>query len=516
MRLLIRRLMAGAAFCAATVSGFYMLNAGTEPTAEHIGSPKSFLALDTFESVPGQTGLPAGWERAIGYPGWFSLQTGKDGQGQALRIDGRKGIASLYRFFEPQTGIFTVELDVSMIDDAKGLLCLYLGMDTWVEDYEKWIVCVKCDNRNSKSPAPFEFFSKKWQTTKVTPEPLRWHHLKYVVNVPSQYFDLWIDGELAVSKCAFRNPGNKLSCLMLLTQGREENGKPMSPSNGMLVDNVAIYPTAIRPPDTAPVAPGAVPQTITAVAASTNKSTTGVPAKPGYKLTFHDEFDGNSLNMNLWNYGRFPGQAITDEKLIKEYYPYELKDGVLKLCLEKRRKGKELNMDNYTAKAAETYTAPGIATYKKFEQEYGWFEMRCKMPKAYGVWTGFWLYPIHGIPGNAEIDIFEALTKYNDRIFFTVHPSWEKIHKNNYGKAGIRVPGLGDDFHVYALNWEPGKLTLYVDGMSVYEYTGDGIPSGPLYIIVSCRTGGWGGNFVDESALPDNFEIDYVRVYQKE
>jgi beta-glucanase (GH16 family) len=283
-----------------------------------------------------------------------------------------------------------------------------------------------------------------------------------------------------------------------------------------VIDNVAVYPTTVRPPDGAPIVAGMMPPppVYSAVAVPAADAAT---AKPGYRLTFQDEFDGTALDMSRWNYGRTPKDAVKAPKLIQDTYPCEVKDGVLNLRIEKRRRTCEIkpgDMTEYSAKALATYTAPGIATWNKFQQAYGWFEIRCRMPKAYGIWTGFWLLPLQRCEGAAEIDIFESLTRWNDQISFALHPHWPDGGK--FGHAGIWVPGLADGFHVYALSWEPDKLTLYVDGVPVDEYTGKGVPSAAKYIIVSCRTGGWAGDFVDESALPDDFVIDYVRVYQRE
>ena len=245
-------------------------------------------------------------------------------------------------------------------------------------------------------------------------------------------------------------------------------------------------------------------------------------SKPGWTLTFQDEFDSDTLNEDLWNLGRTKHKVKHKESTLREIYPYELNGGVLKLRVEKRKtpdatKAEEFRSENfapYTAKAIATYTAPAIATWGKFTQAYGWFEARCKMPKALGIWEGFWLYPEKPRPEACEIDIFESLTRWDDKISLAIHPKLKGV--KSWGKGKVAVPGLSDDFHVYAVNWEPGKVTYYVDGKPVGEYLGKGVPSAPLYIIVSCRTGGWAGDAVDEGALPDDFEIDYVRVYRKE
>ncbi|HBL77082.1 MAG: hypothetical protein A2W90_19075 [Bacteroidetes bacterium GWF2_42_66] len=463
-----------------------------------------FMVMDTFDAMSGQIGIQEGWDRCTNPPGLVSIQQGKDG-GKGLMVDGRDGVVCLRRLFSPQTGVFTAEMDVCMLSTPQALFRISIAGDTWYEDYEKLPVGFMRDNRSGTTPQPFKYYNKGWQDTKITPELSRWYHLKFVVDVPNQCYDVWIDGVLKGSKCAFRNPAEEVNCLSVLVMGREDPMYSFAPGDAVAIDNVIIYPKTERPPEGSFVETYDIP----------NGETTPAPVgKPGYSLTFQDEFDGNELNKNLWNIARTRG-AIVPDSLVQEFYPYEIKNGILNLRIEERRNKDITFNDGYLGEAVKNYTAPVIASFNKFEQEYGWFEIRCKMPKTFGIWAGFWLFPVKGSPGAAEIDIFESLSKFNDRIFFNIHYHWV-TPKINYRKPGIWVPGLADGFHTYALDWQPGKITMHVDGTKVYEYTGNDVPVGPLYIIVSCRTGGWGGPFVDNNSLPDNFEIDYVRVYKKE
>jgi|GEM_PF-1760506 len=479
-----------------------------EISGESVNTVGQFLAFDTFDDDVARGNLPTGWELSIGYPDDVFTLPGKDGKGQRLFIDGGKGEMSLSRFFQPQKEQFTVELDLSPVALPRGLVALYIGGDFWAWDYKEWPVCLKYEFKKDLNRASqFSYYDKSWRMTEILPGKNHWYHLKYVIDVPNQCFDLWLDGANIVSKGAFRNPTSEISCLMFYMMPRDEKVH-----DELLINNLKIYEGTSVPPNGAAVTPVLMPnrKEITSDEHPINKS--------GYRLTFNDEFSDNTLDANLWNFGRFPTDAVIDETRMKEIYPYELKDGVIKLRVEKRG---NTSLDNeaisdYTQKAIASYTAPAIATWNKFEQAYGWFEIRCKMPKAYGIWEGFWLVPVKSYrgAGTAEIDVFESLSRINDRIHLALHPHWD--NGAEYVNQGIRVPGLADDFHVYAINWEPEKLTYYVDGKPIGEYTGTGLPSKPLYLIVSCRTGGWAGTYVDESALPDDFEIDYVRVYQKE
>ena len=79
-----------------------------------------------------------------------------------------------------------------------------------------------------------------------------------------------------------------------------------------------------------------------------------------------------------------------------------------------------------------------------------------------------------------------------------------------------------DEYHIYSIEWTGQKITTYVDGNKQLEYANRGLGrddwpyDDPFYIILNLAWGGdWGGaQGVDESALPVEMMIDYVRVYQ--
>lgn len=166
------------------------------------------------------------------------------------------------------------------------------------------------------------------------------------------------------------------------------------------------------------------------------------------------------------------------------------------------------------------YTSGLISSWEKFSQTYGWFEIRAKLPQAEGTWPSFWLLPEKPIgPGGtyspaAEIDILEHVTHLGNEVFVGMH--W-----NGYGKDhqmwGMQpaIPSLLKGFHTFALNWQPKQLTFYIDGKPMAEHTGAEVPSVPLYLNIAAPVGGDFGGTINDAALPDTFQIDYVRVYQK-
>ena len=103
--------------------------------------------------------------------------------------------------------------------------------------------------------------------------------------------------------------------------------------------------------------------------------------RPGWKLTFQDEFDGDALNSQKWN-PNDPWERERNHEL-QAYVrdAFEVRDGVLRIQADKRQAF-------YSGKQ-RTYTSGMMTTYGKFSQLYGRFEIRCRVPKGKGMWPAF-------------------------------------------------------------------------------------------------------------------------------
>ncbi len=159
--------------------------------------------------------------------------------------------------------------------------------------------------------------------------------------------------------------------------------------------------------------------------------------------------------------------------------------------------------------------------------KYGYFEARLKLPQGKGTWPAYWMLPknFKNWPADGEIDIMEEVG---------YRPNWlsSAIHCNAYNHA-IKTEKTGEqfiataqsDFHVYALEWTEDYIRGFVDGKCHFEFPNDKQGNKdtwpfdvPFYLKLNLAWGGnWGGaQGVDESILPATYEIDYVRVYQKQ
>jgi beta-glucanase (GH16 family) len=106
------------------------------------------------------------------------------------------------------------------------------------------------------------------------------------------------------------------------------------------------------------------------------------------------------------------------------------------------------------------------------------------------------------------------------------------IHGPGYsGAHGIGAPfslpvgeRFRDDFHLYAIEWEPGVIRWYVDSKQYHQVTPASLPAGtkwvydhPFYLLLNLAVGGqWPGNPDATSTFPQTMLVDYVRVYQRQ
>ena len=186
--------------------------------------------------------------------------------------------------------------------------------------------------------------------------------------------------------------------------------------------------------------------------------------------------------------------------------------------------------ENYTGTDGvnRNYTSARLKTAGKFSQTYGRFEGRIKIPFGQGMWPAFWMLgdDIEKAvwPDCGEIDIMENIGKEPS----TVHGS---IHGPGFsGDDGIeahyRLPGnrrFADDFHVFAVEWEPNAIRFYVDDELYVTRTRADLPPGrkwvfdhPFFLLLNVAVGGdWPGNPDSTTIFPQTMLVDYVRVYQR-
>jgi beta-glucanase (GH16 family) len=175
------------------------------------------------------------------------------------------------------------------------------------------------------------------------------------------------------------------------------------------------------------------------------------------------------------------------------------------------------------------YTSARLMTKKKFAQTYGRFEARIKIPYGQGIWPAFWMLGDDidqvGWPTCGEIDIMENIGREPGVAHGTIHgPGYN-------GAKGIGAPfaltngkRFADDYHLFAVEWEPQAIRFYVDKQLYATRTPSEIPKDakwvydhPFFIILNLAVGGaWPGDPDGTTTFPQAMLVDYVRVYQRE
>jgi beta-glucanase (GH16 family) len=233
---------------------------------------------------------------------------------------------------------------------------------------------------------------------------------------------------------------------------------------------------------------------------------------------WQDEFNYNGLpDSKKWGYD-IGGHGWGNQE--KQYYTKELKNARVengKLIIEAHKEKFENN----------EYTSARLVSKGKGDFLYGRFEIKAKLPKGVGTWPAAWMlateqsYGNQYWPDNGEIDIIEHVGFDQNRIHGNIHTkAFNHTIGTNKGN-NIIATNVSDEFHVYACEWLPDKISIEIDGKSYFTFNRSGSwEQWPFdkkfHLLLNIAIGGgWGGQKgIDDSIFPQKMEIDYVRVYQ--
>ena len=218
--------------------------------------------------------------------------------------------------------------------------------------------------------------------------------------------------------------------------------------------------------------------------------------------------------------------VITGKKESVENPNYQFKKDVNKKAtyLRKFKNLKPDEMPNTVKNKAQLYsdyTSASLTTLKKASWTYGKVEVMAKVPEGKGVWPTIWLLGANraelGWPKCGEIDIMEYTRKRSSNIFSNVHfANSSNVHVANSGNISLDVsPSL--DFHKYSVEWDAKKIKFFIDDKLYHTVSTNNAGetfNKPFYLLINLALGGPFAGPVDDSALPQKFMIDYVRVYQ--
>ena len=126
-----------------------------------------------------------------------------------------------------------------------------------------------------------------------------------------------------------------------------------------------------------------------------------------------------------------------------------------------------------------------------------------------------------GWPKSGEIDIMEIIGKEPANAYGTLHgPGYSGEHANSRASA-LEGAQYGDDFHVFAVEWEPKQIRWYRDGIHYHTATpetvkGEWVFEHPFFVLLNLAVGGYWPGYPDATTpFPRQMLVDYVRVYRK-
>jgi len=262
-------------------------------------------------------------------------------------------------------------------------------------------------------------------------------------------------------------------------------------------------------------------------------------AQDGWKLVWSDEFNGSGApDPAVWNFEH--GFVRNHED---QWYQSEnaFQEGGL-LIIEARKEHKpnptyQAGSQNWgRSREFIEYTSACITSSRKKTFLYGRLEVKAKIPVAGGSWPAIWTLG-SGMewPSCGEIDVMEyyriggvphilANAAWgNDRQWGSV---WNS-KKIPYRHFTDKDPHWADKFHVWRMDWDESFLRIYLDDELLNEVDltttingsrgrGENPFKKPQYILLNLALGGDNGGKIDDSAFPMRYEIDYVRIYEKE
>jgi beta-glucanase (GH16 family) len=253
--------------------------------------------------------------------------------------------------------------------------------------------------------------------------------------------------------------------------------------------------------------------------------------KHGWKLVWQDEFNYTGFpDAKKWDYET--GYVRNNEQ---QFYTHARKknvsvsNGLLTIAGKKEKYPNPFykkGSSNWKYQYSTTsYTSASINTEGLAGWQYGRIEVKAKMPKGGGMWPAIWMMGTNrkkvGWPGCGEIDIMEFIGNHPTDIYGTIHfPDAQKEHRSSGGKTTDTT--LSNQFHVYAIEWNKEAIDLYFDDRMYHHFVIDSAGTGsnnpfrkPFYLLINLAMGAdWPGP-IDDTILPQQFVVDYVRVYKK-
>ncbi|GAB4085253.1 glycoside hydrolase family 16 protein [Myceligenerans cantabricum] len=233
------------------------------------------------------------------------------------------------------------------------------------------------------------------------------------------------------------------------------------------------------------------------------------------QLVWSDEFDGPD------------GTAPSSANWTHELGDHGWGNGELQNYVDNRQNSALDGNGNLVITARQNgggYTSARLVTKNKVQPQYGHIEARIQIPRGQGIWPAFWMlggnFPDVQWPDSGEIDIMENVGYEPHLVHGTLHgPGYSG--GGGVGGAYQHPQGwsFADDFHTFAIDWAPDRITWSVDGNAYMTKTPADVPGSWVYnqqffMILNVAVGGeWPGYPDGTTQFPQRMLVDYVRVY---
>jgi len=260
--------------------------------------------------------------------------------------------------------------------------------------------------------------------------------------------------------------------------------------------------------------------------AAGSSGTIDVP--PGYTLAWHDEFDKDGApEPKNWKFEH--GFVRNEEDQWYQDDNASVAGGFLVIEGRKER----VENPNYTGsgdwkttRQYAEYTSSSLNTSGLQSFQYGRFEMRARIPTSGGMWPAWWTLGVSGEwPSNGEVDIMEY---YSGKVLANVacgtSTQWQAKWDSQTKSLTSLGSGWSNEFHVWRMDWDDQTIDLYLDDQvmnttelsSMLNADGKSPFKQKAYLLVNLALGGNNGGSLSGTTFPVRYEVDYIRVFQKQ
>nr|WKN39813.1 glycoside hydrolase family 16 protein [Tunicatimonas sp. TK19036] len=254
---------------------------------------------------------------------------------------------------------------------------------------------------------------------------------------------------------------------------------------------------------------------------ATDSSTAQLSSDDAWELVWSDEFESETIDLDKWTFQEGNGCPNLcgwgNNEL--EYYTDRpenafMEDGHLVI---------QAQQEDYEG---ASYTSAKLISRGKGDFQFGRIEMRAKLPEGQGIWPAFWMLPTEEVYGgwaaSGEIDIMEMVGHEPNTVHGTVH--YNPVPSNQHqGEPYEATSDLSEEFHTYGITWQQDSIHWWFDDTNFFTVRKGELAQAErypfnekFYLILNLAVGGnWPGSPDTTTQFPQEFVVDYVRVYQQ-